>query len=105
MILRNFTNSSNHLTSLYVIKLYESNCVDNSNRPNEIPLTHWVEEGEIYTVVETCKLNVQGGKMGFKLEEINIDEFSPYEYFDASRFNPYIGPVEVAVEEELKVAA
>jgi hypothetical protein len=81
-------------------------CIDNSNRPNEIPSSHWVEEGEVYTVLSTCKLNVQGGKTGFKLQEINIDKYSPYEYFDSARFNPFLGPVaDVALEPEELMAA
>jgi hypothetical protein len=80
-------------------------CIDSTNRPNEIPATHWVEEGKIYTVIQTDKLLGHSGKIGFKLEEINIDRFAPYQYFDSARFNPYIGPVEVSLKEEESIAA
>lgn len=79
-------------------------CIDDKNRPNEVPASHWIEEGKIYTVIHHCKLNIQGGKIGYKLEEINIDNYSPYEYFDSGRFNPYIGPVEAVALEELIAA-
>jgi hypothetical protein len=29
---------------------------------------------------------IQGGLVGFKLEELNIDEFFPYQFFAANRF-------------------
>jgi hypothetical protein len=81
-------------------------CINDKNRPNEVPESHWVKEGKIYTVLRTCKLNIQGGKVGFELEEINLKPFSPYEYFDSGRFNPYIGPAEdVALEIEQMVEA
>lgn len=61
-------------------------CVDDSNRPNDIPLSKWVKKGHQYTVTKVAKLLVQGGTLGFKLEEINIDECFPYQYFAAHRF-------------------
>jgi hypothetical protein len=80
-------------------------CVDDKNRPNEIPANFWIKEGEVYTVILSCKLNAQGGKIGFKISEINLDRFSPYEYFDSSRFHPFLGPAEsVALEYERLVA-
>lgn len=63
-------------------------CIDEKNRPNEIPLSHWVKEGEEYTVIEVKKLNVQNGIYGCKIEEINIDMFIPLEYFRLDRFRP-----------------
>jgi len=80
-------------------------CIDSSNRPNEVPSDHWVEEGKVYTVIQTDKLLGHGGKIGFKLEEINLDRYAPYQYFDAARFNPFLGPVQDAVLEHEKLAA
>jgi len=81
-------------------------CINDKNRPNEVPESHWVKEGSVYTVVRTCKLNIQGGKIGYELEEISLDAYSPYEYFDSARFNPYIGPVvDVALQPEELIAA
>lgn len=61
-------------------------CIDDKNRPDGIPTSKWVVKGQPYTVIEVAKLNLQGGLLGFKLEEINIDDCLPYQYFAATRF-------------------
>jgi hypothetical protein len=60
-------------------------CINDANRPNEIPSTRWVKKGRIYTVTRVKKLNIQN-TYGFELQEIDLKPFSPYEYFEASRF-------------------
>lgn len=79
-------------------------CINNRNRPNELPANKWVKENEIYTVIEVCRLNVQDGILGFKLAEINIDEFTPLEYFRADRFAPVgdITELEEFIQEKLE---
>ena len=67
-------------------------CLNDGNRPNDIPSSKWVKKGTEYTVIEVAKLRIQGGILGFKLAEINIDEYFPYQYFAASRFGiPLMG--------------
>lgn len=61
-------------------------CINDSNRPDGIPTSKWVKKGESYTVIEVAKMRIQGGLLGFKLEEINIDSCFPYQFFAASRF-------------------
>jgi len=61
-------------------------CIDAKGKPNEIPELYWLVEGKPYTVVQADRLISQNGIMGYKLAELNIDHFSPYEYFDARRF-------------------
>ncbi len=61
-------------------------CLNDQHRPAEIPTTHWVKEGDIYTVLKVMKCNAQGGIYGYELEEINLKPFSPWEYFAAHRF-------------------
>lgn len=63
-------------------------CIDDKNRPDGIPSTRWIKKGNVYTVIEVAKLPMQGGMLGFKLEEINIDDCFPYQYFDSNRFIP-----------------
>jgi hypothetical protein len=63
-------------------------CVNDTNRPDGIPATKWVKKGEIYTVIEIAKMVIQGGFLGFKLQEINIDDCVPYQYFASYRFVP-----------------
>lgn len=66
----------------------EVQCLDDSNRPSVIPISKWVKKGNLYNVLEVVKCNVQGGILGFKLEEIQLgaDEL-PYKYFAATRFS------------------
>jgi hypothetical protein len=68
-------------------------CINDKNRPNEVPANRWIKKDETYTVVEACKMNTQGGILGFKLKEINNDDLAPYQYFRASRFAP-LGDIE-----------
>ena len=75
-------------------------CINSKNKPNDIPNSKWVVEGEFYTVVKVAKLLIQGGMVGFKLEELNIDEYFPYQFFAANRFGIPINQ-EFDVEEML----
>lgn len=63
-------------------------CINDKNRPEVIPTSKWITKGEIYTVIEASPLHIQHGMIGFKLEEKNIDDCIPYQYFDATRFLP-----------------
>jgi hypothetical protein len=63
-------------------------CVNSNNKPNEIPNSHWIKKGEIYTVIEMKVMNQQNKLMGFKLEEIDLTSFFPYQYFSSERFLP-----------------
>jgi len=61
-------------------------CVNSSNRPNDIPTSKWVVKGNEYTVIKAAKLPMQGGLLGFQLAEIDLSDCVPYLYFAASRF-------------------
>lgn len=73
-------------------------CINDKDRPNEVPETRWVKKDETYTVIESCRMNIQGGILGFKLAEINNDDLGVYQYFRASRFAP---PSDISELEEL----
>lgn len=61
-------------------------CVNDKNRPNDIPTTKWVKKGQIYTIVFAIVVLPQR-ELGLQLEEIDLDEScAPYEYFLANRF-------------------
>jgi hypothetical protein len=61
-------------------------CINDKNRPREIPAAKWVKEGEKYTVIYTVTVLPQK-QLGFHLAEIELtDNELPYEYFLASRF-------------------
>ncbi len=72
-------------------------CINDKHRPNEVPSSRWIKEGSTYHIVQIDKLNAQGGILGCKLEEINNDDLSPYEYFRLDRFAV---PVTFKAEEE-----
>ena len=75
-------------------------CIDSSNRPKKISPFEWIEEGKVYTVIETANMSLQNNKLGFKLKEVQLSEQSfPYEYYNAERFLPIELLVEVAKEE------
>jgi len=66
-----------------------------------ISVNKWIKEGEIYHVLNATKCNVQGGILGFELQEITLgpDEL-PYKYFDANRFR--IPVSDKTIEEEIE---
>lgn len=62
-------------------------CLNDKNRPKQIPPDKWIKAGNIYTVIETTLMNIQRNKVGLKLAEIELGQSCfPYEYFDADRF-------------------
>jgi hypothetical protein len=63
--------------------------VKTQGRPNDIPTSKWIVKDEVYTVLQMDYLSIQGKMLGFKLEEINIDDCFPYQYFAADRFRPF----------------
>lgn len=76
-------------------------CINDANRPDGIPTSKWVKKGQEYTVIEVSKMRIQGGMLGFKLEEVNIDDCFPYQYFAANRFGIPITN-QMWVEQELR---
>lgn len=83
--------------------MFEVICIDDKNRPNEIPTSKWVKAKQKYTVIEVKKMNIQGGILGFKLAEINLDGCAPYECYAASRFRPVNLVPDKVVEKELEL--
>ena len=66
--------------------MVECICINDKNRPKEIPVDKWVKEGEKYNVIFTTIVLPQK-QLAFHLAEIELTEKeAPYEYFLASRF-------------------
>jgi len=63
-------------------------CIDDSKRPIDIPEHKWVKKDEIYTIAKVVHLNLQKNTLGVELEEIDLTDCFPYEYFLANRFAP-----------------
>lgn len=61
-------------------------CLDDTARPNEIPISQWVKKGVEYTIIKLSYLNMHNRILGVKLEELNIDNCAPYAYFRLTRF-------------------
>lgn len=82
----------------------EVECINDKDFPNQIPLHKHPKKGNMYTVIKVVKCNVQGGLLGYELEEIQLgpDEL-PYKYFSANRFGNTI-PSNVLEEIEELVA-
>jgi hypothetical protein len=61
-------------------------CVNDADKPNDIPKNKWVVKGNYYHVIYTVTVLPQR-QLAFHLAEIDLDESChPYEYFLANRF-------------------
>ena len=61
-------------------------CVDDKDKPRQIPQEKWVEKGKEYTIVFTMTVLPQK-QLAFQLQEIDLDDScSPYTWFLAKRF-------------------
>lgn len=79
-------------------------CINDSNKPKQIPQEKWIVKGNVYTVISTSSMNIQRNKIGLKLAEIDLGHTCfPYEYFDADRF-AITTEAPVIKEEQLETA-
>ena len=61
-------------------------CINDSNRPKEIPQSKWIKKNTQYTVIFTVTVLPQK-ELGVQLAEIELtDRELPYEYFLLNRF-------------------
>ncbi len=75
-------------------------CINDADRPSDIPISQWIKKGKLYTVIKVEKMLVQNGKIGFHLAEVNLDGCFPYSAYTATRFGIIINN-KVLVEIEL----
>jgi len=74
-------------------------CINDANKPDKIPLSEWIKQGETYTVVAVIKMGLQPGKFGYVLKEVQLSKASfPYEYYSADRFTDLEETVEQNAE-------
>jgi hypothetical protein len=64
-------------------------CVNDRFKPKEIGQGAWIKKGDIYTVIDAKFMRKQNMSIGYKLEELQLHEDSPYKFFAANRFRPY----------------
>ena len=62
-------------------------CINAKDKPNDIPITKWVVEGETYTITKFMRMRMDGNIIGVKLKELNLDEYFPYTYIRLDRFS------------------
>lgn len=61
-------------------------CIDDKNRPSQIPLEKWVKKGEQYHVTYTAYC-IPSKELGVYLDELSLDDCClPYEYYALRRF-------------------
>ena len=60
-------------------------CINNKNKPNEIPNSMWVVEGREYTIIDVAWMETQN-KWGVLIAEIDLRPFYPWKYFAYDRF-------------------
>jgi hypothetical protein len=66
--------------------MIECICIDEKNKPKEIPESKWIKEGEKYHITYTCFVLPQN-ELAFLLYEVELtDNELPYEYYLAKRF-------------------
>lgn len=61
-------------------------CIDDKNKPNEIPLEKWVKFGEIYHITWIYNQMQQKGIKGVVLLEKDISNCIPFNCFNLTRF-------------------
>lgn len=61
-------------------------CVNDKDKPNEIPNNKWVKENELYHIIEISNHPLQGNIHGCKLKEVNLNGCEPFEYYKLDRF-------------------
>jgi hypothetical protein len=79
-------------------------CINDSDKPEQIPQEEWIEEGVVYTVSKITRMGFQKDKFGLALEEIQLTSKSmPFELYDAERF--IIIPFAVEIDGEYEIDA
>lgn len=80
---------------------FEAICIDDANRPPEIPVEKWVVKGRRYTVSKVMKSKSDGG-YGFVIDELGLDDSNyPYNSIAIRRFGI---PMDQLTSEEEKEA-
>ncbi len=67
--------------------MIECICINDKNKPEEIPQEKWVIEGAFYNITEVMAMTKQGGLLGCILAEIDLTTLNlEFEYFRLDRF-------------------
>ena len=73
--------------ALYLCCMIDCICINDKDKPAQIPDSMWVKEGQPYTIVNITRHPAQQGIKGCELAEISLDEScAPYEMYKLGRF-------------------
>ena len=81
-------------------------CIDADNKPKNVPVEEWVQEGDAYTVTRIVRMGLQKDTYGYLLKEVQLSSRSfPYELYDATRFLPIdlLSMIKEEKEEEVTI--
>ena len=81
-------------------------CIDADNKPKNVPVEEWVQEGDTYTVTKIVRMGLQKNTYGYLLKEIQLSSRSfPYELYDAIRFLPieFLSMMKEETKEEVNI--
>jgi len=76
-------------------------CIDDKNKPLDIPNHKWIKEKQTYTISKVVRMKLQNNELGVELEEIDLTDCFPYNYFSLKRFAP-IEPENLLERERIK---
>ena len=81
-------------------------CIDADNKPKNVPVEEWVQEGDMYNVTRIVKMGLQKDTYGYLLKEVQLSSKSfPYELYDAIRFLPieFLSMMKEETKEEVNI--
>ena len=81
-------------------------CIDADNKPKNVPVEEWIQEGDTYTVTRIVRMGLQKNTYGYLLKEVQLSSKSfPYELYDAIRFLPieFLSMMKEETKEEVNI--
>ncbi len=79
-------------------------CIDADNKPKNVPVEEWVQEGDTYTVTRIVRMGLQKNTYGYLLKEVQLSSKSfPYELYNSSRFLPIDILYNIKEEEKVNI--
>jgi hypothetical protein len=61
-------------------------CIDNSNKPEDIPLSKWLIERQEYKINHVHEMTRQGNIIGVEIVGLDLSDYPPYNCFRLTRF-------------------
>lgn len=77
-------------------------CVNDKNRPEEMPLSKWPKEGETYTATGLHDSHGNNSK-GFYLAEFDTKGMYPYQSYNVNRFDFHPDEIDIFERENEQI--